>query len=158
MWRVFKTAAALKVDRLLYCEDDLLVSPGAVTRAFATPIREDQALVSFFDSKEFPGAAIASPGVHDVPVMGRDRRGLFGACCMLFPGRTLAWLASRPHDGWDDPWQGDPDPADLLLGWALKGSPWPLRGVHVPSLVDHAGKISSMGHNAAPAALFAGVL
>jgi len=155
MWWVLGVAELLGVDRLIYCEDDIMPSVGAVARIMATPILPDQALVSFFDAKEFPGAKRfmeGAAGVLEVPLMGQDGKGLFGACCLLLPRQTIKWaLRVRPGA------PGMPEHADQALSWALRDSPWPVRGVSIPSLVEHVGDVSSMGHKAGQrAAYFAG--
>lgn len=149
MWSIFRYAHRIDVDWLIYCEDDIVPAPNAVERILRTAVRADQALVSFFDAKEFPGANRAVPGILDVPVMGREGLGLFGACCLLLPRRTIDWaLRSKPGD------LGMPDGADQALSWALRDSPWPVRGVSVPSLVEHVGDESSMGHASGQRAAF----
>jgi hypothetical protein len=140
MWRIFRLMS-LDCDRLIYCEDDILCAPGAITRILATPIPDDHALISFFDAHELPGARLAGPGIQSVPLMGRDGMGLFGACCLLLPRRTIEWALRAVPDA-----PGMPDGADQALSWALRDSPWQVRGVSVPSLVDHVGDVSSMGH------------
>lgn len=143
MWRVLAWAKDVRADRLLYCEDDIQPAPGAVTTILAAGVTRQQALVSAFDAKEFREPWRLPNGVHDVPVMGQDGRGLFGACCLLIPRKAILWALRHK-----DEWAGDSLAADQALSWSLRNAPWPLRGVHVPSLVEHIGDTSSMGHKA----------
>lgn len=152
MWRVFRQALELDADRLLYCEDDIQLASRMVDLAFAIDVG-DRALVSLFDRKEFSAAQrFLKPGLYDVPLQGQDRRGLFGAVCLLIPRHSLEWLV-RVGEGQP----GMPEGADTAISWALRESPWQLRGVSVPSLVEHIGDVSSMGHQIGQrAAWFAG--
>jgi hypothetical protein len=141
MWWILRSMKAFGVNRLVYCEDDIACAPGAIDRILETAILPEEALISFYDAKEFPGARRARPGVHDVHIMGQDGKGLFGACCMLIPRRTIEWVCRVAPGA-----EGMPEHADQALSWALRDSPWPVRGVHIPSLVQHVGDTSSMGH------------
>lgn len=152
LWWVLRTVHSMGADRLLYCEDDLQVAPGAVDAILTMGCPPDLALVSFFDAHEFPGARRAAPGVHRVPIMGQSGKGLLGACCLLIPRHTMTWALQTDPDG-----PGVPEHADQALSWALRDGPCQARGVHIPSLVEHVGDVSSMGHKAGQrAALFAG--
>lgn len=145
MWQLFGKALELGADRLFYFEDDVELAPGALNAMRSVVVREDQAFVSFFDRKEFPGAKRLPPGIQDVPVMGQDRKGLHGACSMLIPRRTIEWVLQKGPFDWGDPWKMREDVADTAFTWALRTSPWRVRGVHVPSLVQHVGDVSNFG-------------
>lgn len=141
MRAVLARALDLGADLLLYAEDDVLAAAGAVDEAFAAGVPPGLALVSLWDRKELPGARRLPRGIHDVPLRGRDRRGLHGACALLLPRRSIEWILARPDD-----WPGHADGADVALSWWLRDSPWQRRGVHVPSLFEHVGDVSSLDH------------
>ncbi len=145
-WWAFRTALSLGADRVLYCEDDLVVGKNAITKALLCEIPPDMAFVNFHDRREFP---IDHPhGLHAVPMMGRRRPhwGLTGLQCILFPRRTLEYLTQKEPREWGywKPEELFPNNGDHLVSWALKNSPWPQYLMHIPSLIDHAGDVSSL--------------
>jgi hypothetical protein len=143
MWWAFERALATGVERLIYCEDDITPCRNAVRRMLRLPIPESVAFVDFHDNRELPDGTAA--GLHEVPAQGRAGRGYLGNLCMMFPRRTLAWLAQQ------DPLSILPQQrrgmlyhaSDLVLGAFLAASPWPRYLAHLPRLVRHDGLVSA---------------
>lgn len=144
MWFAFREALKTDATRILYCEDDLIVSAGAVDKILSHEIPDDAAMLNFFDQK--PEVRSNREGWHRVPAMGRNGRGLWGTLCVLYPRRTVGYLAARDPDEYDHPWRKGKNAGDCIVSWALERSPWPEYLMQVPSLVDHAGDQSSTGH------------
>jgi len=143
MWWTFRKALEYGADRLLYCEDDLIVSRDAVHKIRAMDIDDEHAFITFYDWKECPDPRTAA-GLYTAPAMGFHNDGLYGSQCLLIPRRTIEWVTTRNADEWGDPWPHTKNGGDCVLTWAIRQSPWPRFAVHVPSLVDHAGVTSSI--------------
>lgn len=145
MWWTFARALETDCERLIYCEDDLLLSPGAIDRIRAVQVPDDHAFITFYDHKEFPaGEPRPTDGLHSIEGMGRHNRGMWGSLCVLFPRRTLEYIVTRGPFEWHDPWPHKKTAGDCVMTWALLKSPWPRWMVHVPNLIDHAGVDSSI--------------
>jgi hypothetical protein len=145
-WWAFKTALEMGADRVLYCEDDLIVGKNAVTKALAVEIPETTAFVTFHDRKEYPN--VFEYGLRPVTAMGLDTRGMWGLQCVMFPRRTLEYLTQKGPTDWKDPFSDKMNSGDVTISWALQYSPWPQFTVHTPSLIEHAGDISSIKQKA----------
>ncbi len=138
MWRAFRYALEAGVDRLVYCEDDVEPSRGAVQRILRTPLDDDAAFVDFHDTSRLRN--VTRPGLYSLR-LGRTAHPYWGTQCMAFPRRTLEWLVERDPCGvWT---QGLPHCADLALGFLLASSPWPRYVAHLPCLVRHVGSVSA---------------
>jgi hypothetical protein len=141
LWKAIRKAAA-EFERLLFFEDDVRPCPGAVTRMLAQEIPKEAAFVSFFDL----GAIFHAAGLTQLPL------GLYqlpienfsSNCALLFPKRSLKWLAERqpPELPWCTANSSDTALNDIFR--ANRGSPWNVYGLHVPSLVQHVGDVSSI--------------
>jgi hypothetical protein len=136
-------SSGLGFDRLYVFEDDITVSQNLFLYLEAMTIPDDVALVTLYDVKECDRES--PKGLHLRPVMGSDRRGMFGTLGIMLPGRTVAYLAKQ--DPWSVPyWTHIPrGSADCVMSYLLEDSPWPAMAVHVPSLVDHRGEVSAEG-------------
>ncbi len=138
MWRVFRFAVEQGVDRLLYCEDDIVPCRNAVRKMCAMRISDRVAFIDFHDMRRLIGTT--QPGLRAL-ALGSASYAYWGTQCMLFPRRTLDWLVR------EDPTavavKGLPHCADLALGALLARSPWPRYAAHLPCLVRHAGVVSA---------------
>jgi hypothetical protein len=145
IWRVFR--AIEDYDRLLLFEDDISIAAAGVDRMLAVDVPEDLAFVTFYDGRALAEGTPAGLYRHNVAMV--EGPGFWGSLAMLFPRRTVRYLAERSYDvdGELPPhWRRHTRPrgsADLVMAWLLNRSPWPEYGIHVPSLVDHAGDVST---------------
>lgn len=151
MWRAFQAALDAGIDRLIYCQDDIIACKNAVRRMLNTAVPQTAAFIDYFDMKE--SKKNTPPGLYPIPPLGCNGDGKWGSQCMAFEREALNYLVTR------DPFslttaRGAPIPQDLArrasagsdaaLGWAFDGSPWPTYALHVPSLVQHIGSVSSI--------------
>jgi len=141
LWRIFWLARASSYDRVYVFEDDVVVCRNLFPYLESLAVPEDVALIMLYDSKECDHGT--RPGLAVRPCLGRDRRGLFGTLGVVYPARTVSFLAAR--DPWNvSYWQHvGRGSADCVMGYLLEDSPWPAVAVHVPSLVDHRGDVSA---------------
>lgn len=149
LFRAFALAEGAGVERLVMCEDDIVVCRNAILRALTLEIPDDLAFVDFCDLKELSPDAPA--GIHVAPTLGGDGRGYHGAQLMSFPERTIRYLAPGPRwssdrvTAWAWRRQVTPRSGDMILGATLAESPWPHYGIHVPCLAEHVGEVSGFG-------------
>lgn len=140
LWDAFRYAHMENACRLLYFEDDIELCRNAIRRMATITIPPDVAFMSFHDVKEAP--PLTPAGIYRVPAAGRDGNGFWGAQAMVFPQRTLAYLAPLdPFEPrrWRDSWKRH---GDRVLEHYVGLSPWPHYAVHIPCLVKHLGEIS----------------
>lgn len=139
LWSAFRTASHLGADRLLYFEDDLVLTRNAVHRMAQVEIPADCAFMTFHDVKERePGS---KAGIYvTADAHGKDGMGFWGAQAMAFPLRTLLYLEGC------DPfavWKTNPQRhGDRTLEHYVSLSRWPRYAIHMPCLVKHMGDIS----------------
>jgi hypothetical protein len=150
MWWVFRQALERGVDRLIYCEDDLIVSRNAIRTIQQCKLDNYHAFITFFDYKEFPRRTW-KPGLNHVYGMGKHDMGLWGSLCLLLPRRTIEWALQKQPDEWSKtypnlPWSSSINAGDCVLTVAIQSSPFPCFYVHQPSLVDHVNGPSATGH------------
>jgi len=158
MWWVFQQAIDRGADRLIYCEDDLIVSRNAVRTIRECKIDNYHAFITFYDYKEFPRRTW-KPGLNHVYGMGKYSAGLWGSQCLLVPRRTIEWALQKHPDEWckaypNLPWAVSINAGDCSLTAAIQTSPSPCFYVHQPSLVDHVNGPSAVGHLGSKAAFF----
>jgi len=137
MWQVFRAAVEEGCDKLIFCEDDVVACRNLVPFLQAFVVPEDVAFVDFHDLREERVRGI-SDGHHILPATPN----YWGNQCMLFPWRTIEWLAAKDPLAVKDfhfPKSG----ADNTLGYFLRDSPWPLYLLHLPRLVEHIGTVSA---------------
>lgn len=145
IWWIFEHAIMLGADRLIFCEDDLFIAPNAINTIRLDYIPKGHGFITYYDYKEFPAdAPYPGDGMHSVPAMGRDGRGLWGSLCLLISREVMQFVTSREYNAWRDPWPHKKTAGDCTLTWALTQSPYDKFAVRVPSLVDHAGFESSI--------------
>lgn len=152
-WRALTVAIERGADFQIFCEDDLHVSPGAVTRILDHASRWDQmsrnaAWISYYDAKECPEGT--TPGLHTIPCMGLDGNGFCGSLCLLIPRRTIEYLVTKCDPIGKSPFDYTFHAGDCMLGWFMSNSPWPNYEVHIPTLIDHRGDVSGVGNRALP--------
>jgi hypothetical protein len=123
---------------MLFFEDDLDIAATAVATMANAEVPEGAAFLSFYDPRELPEGK--APGVYSAPILGSDGRGFWGSLALRFPGYTLRWLGAAPRDEW----AARPHAGDVAMSRVLLASPWPRYAIHVPSLVDHVGTVSSV--------------
>lgn len=132
------------VERLVYCEDDLLLAPDAVEVIRATVVPPGHALVKFFDCHTFPDPL--PPGLHSAPFVDARGHTMWGTQCMLFPREVVAYLAALPRETWhawqnpDERYRRPRHQVDVVLSHLLAASPWPRWAMLSPNVVDHAGE------------------
>lgn len=137
MWRAFRLATKwrYRFDQLLFCEDDIEVCRHAIEYICECTVPDDSAFIDFHNMNRFP---------QEVPVAGLyscSTAGYHGNQCMLFPARTVEYLAGcDPQSVHADRL---PNGADLALGALLATSPWPTYSIHFPCLVRHVGAVSA---------------
>jgi hypothetical protein len=123
--------AAVDGDDLLFLEDDVIASPGAVTYAARMGCPAGMAYVSWFDP-------ICRYGWRGLPAVRYINAGeVIGCPARTFPAETVReLLAFHGGPGWA------PDcGSDVNIAAALKGR---LAAVHVPSLFQHVGDVSEV--------------
>lgn len=138
LWAAIRLAAEMKVDRLLYFEDDIVACRNAVTHMAQVPIPEQVGVMSFFDqrlvSKTVPN------GVYTIPIK-KISKGLWGMVAVVFPRGALGHLAKQ------DPFsvlKDEPERnGDRVVGLFLQDSKWPRIGINAPSLCEHVGAVSA---------------
>ncbi len=109
------------------------------------PIPDDAAFVTFFDGSVLPDGT--AYGLHRVKCHGERGDGFWGAQAIVFPRRTVEYLAAFDLEKVAPGWSSGKfkHACDSLMGMALDYSPWPRYMVHVPSLVEHVGVVSAAG-------------
>jgi hypothetical protein len=143
MWRAFAHAVAAGVDRLIYCEDDIIPCKNAIRYIAALSVPDDVAFIDFHDITELPNAT--TPGLYRMPPHGIRHTGYVGNLCMLIPNRTLRYFMRK------DPFAVMPaarNHADTAIGQLVSRSMWPRYVVHIPRLVRHVG-VTSAAHTGA---------
>jgi hypothetical protein len=142
MWRAFHYAVEHGVERLLYCEDDIVPTKNALRTMLGMSVPDRCAFVDFHDITRL--GRLTRPGLYTMP-LGRRFQTYSGTQCMLFPRRTVAWLLE--HDPSGVAARGLPNCVDAVLGHLLTESPWPRYAAHLPCLVRHVGAVSAAHAN-----------
>jgi hypothetical protein len=147
MWWAFAHALELGAERLIFCEDDITPTRNAIRYLRTVEIPDHVAFIDAHDMKEMRDEL--APGLHLVEAPGRDRMGYWGNQCMMFPRRTVEWLAARSPleelSHMKNPGGELPHAADVVMGRLLEASPWPRWAVLLPRLFRHDG-VQSVAH------------
>lgn len=138
LWAAVRKAIELRVDKLIYFEDDIETCKNTVSYMAAIPNPNTIGLITFHDMKEMPPKS--ENGIYVVPAKGRNQRGFWGLQAVIFPRWTLAYLVTKdPFSLWTQNPSGN---GDQVIGELLSQSPWPRFAVHIPCLVNHLGEVS----------------
>lgn len=138
MWRVFRAAVEEGCDRLIFCEDDVVACRNLVPFLQRFSVPERVAFVDFHDLREERVQGISENGHYVLPTTPN----YWGNQCMLFPRRTVEWLAQQDPLSIKD-YHFPKSGADNTLGHFLRESPWPFYLLHLPRLVQHIGTVSA---------------
>ncbi len=144
LWRAFMLAKERQADWLISCEDDLTLTPYAISRIIndtdisSWPKR--RGMITYFDCHLDNGIEFA--GIKEMK-HGPPERVFTGALCMLFRREVIEYLADfNPLTKFDT--QDTLNFGDYYLGHVLSRSRWNDYGIRIPTLVDHAGLVSSI--------------
>jgi hypothetical protein len=159
MLSLLHQAAEAAVERLVYCEDDILCSKNAIPAILRLKGHDRLAFVSFCDIKNlgFKPGLTEAPGYDFAGPSGQG--GHWGNQMLLLSGKALQYLRSTtempdwgisiPNLGQD--WPKKPEDialgkkaSDIMLGisLALPPAPWAKYGIFTPSLCQHIGERS----------------
>jgi hypothetical protein len=125
--QVLEVGFASGYPRLNIFEDDVIACVGAFEFIARTPLREDAALVTWYDAQSAPGTRYGWSR--------HDCKSFWGLQAISIPRRTAGIILDRQvRDPWPLAHGGD-----VMVSRALIGMPWDRC---VPSLFQHGGHVS----------------
>lgn len=141
-WNVLRMVESYSPDSFVYIEDDVRPCANGLVRINGFEIPRHMAFVSFHDL--FLLRERAPRGLYEVPLRYNGvRKDFCGSQCLLFPRRTWEYLLTRdPFEMENEEHWSEISSIDCVIGYLLDQSPWRSYGCHVPSLVDHVGRVS----------------
>jgi hypothetical protein len=135
IWRIFRYAANRKFDRLISFEDDVVPCRNAVTKVFGTDVPPGAAFMSYFD---YRSCGPERPDGIYLLTEGSTKGGRYwGTQAICFPREVVCFLAEQ------DPKNIPAGGNDTAVWDVLRKSPWHHVALHVPSLFDHVGEVST---------------
>jgi len=141
-WNILKVVKDSSPDSFVYIEDDVRPCANAMVRINGFKVPENLAFVSFHDMSLMKNDA--PRGLYEVPLRYNGvRKDFCGSQCILFPRRSWEYLLTRdPFEMADERFWSPMSSIDCVLGYLLDQSSWRSYGCHVPSLVNHIGRVS----------------
>lgn len=136
-WRALQAGG--DYERLLFFEDDVVVSPGLVERMLTMEIPDDVGVVNLHDFGDDFGYESPPGGIYKFPSHRFASPGMKGSQCLLFPGEQAAWLAKQNMNAS----QPGRHCLDYAIGWWTAQSPRPNKLIVTPSPVRHIGERSA---------------
>ena len=140
MWEVLRVFVHSKLDRLLYCEDDILPCQNLISLCHRLELPDAWPVVSFFDPRIPLSAA---PRLIRLPM----KFFIYTQACLL-PRRTALELAGAdfsPHRKWGK------HRGDLFLRHHLLALGYREYGLTDPQLIRHQGETSAITQGPSPA-------
>lgn len=144
-WRATRLAGALGADVLIWLEDDISPSRNLVPYMLGTALPEGAAFASFFDAgalrPEWPD------GWYLAPMSGPMGHGLRCSQCLLFPARTVRYLAGleRFEFGEKAGLLEGAGSVDKAISFLVEREPslGARYAIHHPQLIEHIGEKSA---------------
>lgn len=131
-------------DRMLYLEDDILISRNFLEYASLVGIKERWAMVSFHDARirYYPRSA----------VVARPTCGFLYSQAFVI-GRVVAQSLTAPEMDWETPPRGvtDGNGSDRKLSQLMRRAGFIQYGLQLPSLIKHQGLVSAVTGGLSPA-------
>lgn len=144
LWRLFMMAASMKVDRLVFFEDDIEPCRNAVTRVLGQPSLPGLGCTSYFDYRNL--AADSPPGFYLVGPKSAKGGPMWGIQATSVSGEVVEYLARVPQTLMEK-LKGFEHGSDTLLTDVLRAySPYHVRAQHSPCLFEHIGGASTWGN------------
>lgn len=122
-------------EKVLFFEDDIIAGINAVRLMHQLNVPERCALTTYFDQRRVNQSRY--PTIIETPANSFDGRGHWGNQAMVFPARTIKWLAERAIPQYEQV-----NFSDVALGRELMKSPWPKIAHFGPTMFKHVGEIS----------------
>ncbi len=148
-WSIFRAALDRGVERLIYCEDDIVLCRNAISYLAKMALPEGQAFVTCLDHRDW--LMRLQTGIHAAS-FGDGR--LLGSQLLVFSRKTLEYLVSLDPMAVinSHPWYKDGrHSVDMVIGKILRDGPWKSYGIHVPALGQHLGDVSAAHPDRNPA-------